>query len=181
MLGHVQISTGNDNIPIGIGVTHKHKKKMKALKKTTAQTAAPPNQVISYLTVTLIKSKKSKSLPCLMLINNVSNFFIHQEVEKIEVRKMVDISGEALIADRKTHQKKMQILKDRMAQAKKEQNELKANLGKFNTFVREKQSKAGRGLETEREAKRATNRMTDEIKRKDKLVATLEKTKVIQH
>ena len=93
---------------------------------------------------------------------------------------MVDISGEALIADRKTHQKKMQILKERMAQAKKEQNELKANLGKFNTFVREKQSKAGRGLETEREAKRATNRMTDEIKRKDKLVDTLEKTKVIQ-
>ena len=50
-LGHVQISTGNDNIPIGIGVTHKHKKKMKALKKTTAQTAAPPNQVISCLRV----------------------------------------------------------------------------------------------------------------------------------
>ena len=50
-LGHVQISTGNDNIPIGIGVTHKHKKKMKALKKTTAQTAAPPNQVISYVRV----------------------------------------------------------------------------------------------------------------------------------
>ena len=92
---------------------------------------------------------------------------------------MVDISGEALIADRKTHQKKMQILKERMAQAKKEQNELKANLGKFNTFVREKQSKAGRGLETEREAKRATNRMTDETKRKDKLVDTLEKTKVL--
>ena len=48
---------------------------------------------------------------------------------------MVDISGEALVLDRKTHQKKMDVLKDRMHQAKKEQNELKANLGKFNTFV----------------------------------------------
>ena len=64
-----------------------------------------------------------------------------QEVEKIEVRRMVDISGEALVADRKTHQKKMEVLKQRMTQAKKEQNELKSNLGKFNTFVREKQSK----------------------------------------
>ena len=91
---------------------------------------------------------------------------------------MVEISGEALVADRKTHEKKMNKLKDRMAQAKTEQNELKANLGKFNTFVREKQSKAGRGLETERDAKRATNRMTGEIKTKEKLVATLDKTKV---
>ena len=91
---------------------------------------------------------------------------------------MVDISGEALIADRKTHKKKMDLLKERMTQAKKEQNELKANLGKFNTFVREKQSKAGRGLETEREARRATNRMTEDIKTKDTLVDTLDKTKV---
>ena len=93
---------------------------------------------------------------------------------------MVDISGEALVLDRKTHQKKMDVLKDRMRQAKKEQNELKANLGKFNTFVREKQSKAGRGLETERDAKRATNKMADEIKGKEKLVDTLDKTKVWQ-
>ena len=93
---------------------------------------------------------------------------------------MVDISGEALVLDRKTHQKKMDVLKDRMHQAKKEQNELKANLGKFNTFVREKQSKAGRGLETERDAKRATNKMADEIKGKEKLVDTLDKTKVCQ-
>jgi hypothetical protein len=92
---------------------------------------------------------------------------------------MVDISGEALVADRKTHKKKMDLLKERMTQAKKEQNELKANLGKFNTFVREKQSKAGRGLETERDAKRATNRMTEDIKTKDTLVDTLDKTKVI--
>ena len=91
---------------------------------------------------------------------------------------MVDISGDALVADRATHKKKMDVLKQRMDQTRREQNELKANLGKFNTFVREKQSKAGRGLETEREAKRATNRMTDEIKSKDKLVDTLDKTKV---
>ena len=92
---------------------------------------------------------------------------------------MVDISAEALVSDRQTHQNKMDKLKQRMAQAKREQNDLKSNLGKFNTFVREKQSKAGRGLETEREAKRATNRMTEEIKTKETLVATLDKTKVI--
>ena len=65
-----------------------------------------------------------------------------------------------------------------MATALMHQDELKANMVKFNTFVREKQLKADRGILVEAKERDTGEKISLEIAEKDKLVQHLEKVKV---
>ena len=49
-------------------------------------------------------------------------------------------------AAKKRHQDKMAKLRSKMRNVKMEQDALKSNLSKFNTFVREKELKAMKGV-----------------------------------
>ena len=74
--------------------------------------------------------------------------------------------------------KKSNRLRARMAKALKHQDELKANMVKFNTFVREKQLKADRGILVEAKEREMGEKIGLEIAEKDQLVQNLEKVKV---
>ena len=65
-----------------------------------------------------------------------------------------------------------------MSKALTHQDELKANMVKFNTFVREKQLKAERGIEVEAKERETGERISLEIAEKETLVQHLEKIKV---
>ena len=65
-----------------------------------------------------------------------------------------------------------------MAKALTHQDELKANMVKFNTFVREKQLKADRGILVEAKEREMGEKIGLEIAEKDQLVQNLEKVKV---
>ena len=65
-----------------------------------------------------------------------------------------------------------------MAKALKHQDDLKANMVKFNTFVREKQLKADRGILVEAKEREMGEKIGLEISEKEQLVQNLEKVKV---
>ncbi len=52
------------------------------------------------------------------------------------------------------------------------------NLGKFNTFVKEKQLKVERGISTEKAEKETRERMDIEIEQKEELLLELNQAKV---
>ena len=97
--------------------------------------------------------------------------------EKLEVRKLNQTAAHSVLEERKSHKSSMVRLNDRMTKAISEQGDLKANMIKFNTFVREKQLKAERGIKVEDKERRAVAEATQEISEKEALVDQLEKVK----
>lgn len=102
----------------------------------------------------------------------------NEEVERIELRRNDDSARIALDRYKKRYKDKMEGVQTKMSQIRKEQNDMETNLIKFNAFVKEKQLKAERGIKTEKEERDLRNKMTADIKSKEKLLIELTKAKV---
>lgn len=103
----------------------------------------------------------------------------NEEVERIELRRNDDSARIALDRYKKRYKDKMSTVQSKMAQIMKEQSEMENNLIKFNAFVKEKQLKVERGIKTEKEEKDLRNKMSADIKSKERILIELIKAKVI--
>ena len=97
----------------------------------------------------------------------------NDEVGRIDLRKLNTDASTILIDTKKKHAEKMKRLKEKMEQLHREQKDLELNLTKFNTFVKEKQLKVERGIQTEKEEKELREKMTNDIEQKEVVLVEL--------
>ena len=103
----------------------------------------------------------------------------NEEVERVELRRQDESAGGVLQRYKKKYDDKMKYLKNKKVKVLDEQKELESNLIKFNAFVKEKQLKVQRGIQTEAEEKDLKTKMTEDIECKENmLVETKAKKRV---